>query len=78
MKVKSKRLICFILIIYNVSLCLGIPVAASEAALPETAEVLSENVEVGSRFLELFFGEGEKKKESVSLLPGGNVFGVKM
>lgn len=76
MKVKSKRLICFILIIYNVILCLGIPVAASEAALPETAEVLSENVEVGSRFLELFFGE--KQVEEISLLPGGGVFGVKI
>ena len=39
-------------------------------------EVLSDNVQVSSRLLELFFGkEGEKE---VTLCPGGDVFGVKI
>ena len=44
----------------------------------ECEPALSDNVEVGSRFLELLFGEKEEEKKPVSLLPGGGVFGVKI
>ena len=77
MKKKNMRLICFILIIYSLFSCFG-AIAYAEETLPESMEVLSDNVEVGSRFLELFFGEKDKKGENVSLLPGGGVFGVKI
>jgi len=76
MKVKSKRLIGFILIIYNLVFCFGIPTVAKDLVESETIEVLSDDVELGSRFFELFFGE--QKKEEISLLPGGGVFGVKI
>ncbi len=42
---------------------------------------LSENVEVGSRILELLFGKDDNKKsedKAISLVPGGGVFGVKI
>ena len=77
MKKKNMRLICFILIIYSLFSSFG-AIAYAEETLPESMEVLSDNVEVGSRFLELFFGEKDKKGENVSLLPGGGVFGVKI
>lgn len=78
MRIKSVRLICFILIIYNVILSVGLPIFADEVVIPEVTEALSDNVKVGSRFWELFFGEGEKESENISLLPGGGVFGVKI
>ena len=39
-------------------------------------EVLSDNVKVSSRLLELFFGKDEKSE--IKLCPGGDVFGVKI
>ena len=40
----------------------------------DDVEALSENVKVGSRFWELFFGSGEPKR----LIASGDVFGVKI
>lgn len=42
-----------------------------------TVATLADDVKVSSRFLELFLGKGEKKKE-LTLIPGGNIFGVKI
>ena len=67
------RLIGFILIIYTL-LCQTVLISSAE----EYAPVLSEDVEVGSRFWELFFGGENKEGEEISLLPGGGVFGVKI
>jgi stage IV sporulation protein B len=74
-KLKSGKLLCFILIIYSLVGCLNIRIFAQEQ-IEEMLPALSENVEVGSRFWELFFGENKEK--DVSLLPGGGVFGVKI
>ena len=46
--------------------------------ISEYEAVLSDNVEVSSRFLELFFGDKKDEKRSISLMPGGEVFGVKI
>ena len=43
----------------------------------ECIETISENVNIGSRFQELLFGEGKNKK-SIKLVPGGEIFGVKI
>lgn len=48
------------------------------ATAEEYAPALSDNVKVGSRFWELFFGEGSDSGEQVTLIPGGDVFGVKI
>ena len=47
--------------------------SASEEAVP----VVADDMKVSSRFLELLLGKGEKKK-TLSLIPGGNIFGVKI
>ena len=78
MKMKNARLISFILIIYSLLCGVSVVAYAEEAVIPECTEALSENVEVGSRFLDLFFGESSGKKENISLVPGGEVFGVKI
>lgn len=39
-------------------------------------DVISDNVQVGSRLWELLFGE--EKEDKVSLIPGGQVFGIKI
>ena len=70
---KVLKLLSFILIIYPL-VCCGTIISSAE----ETTPVLSENVEVGSRFWELFFGEEKADSEEISLLPGGGVFGVKI
>ena len=44
----------------------------------ESAPALSEDVQVGSRLFELFFGDKKKESEPVTLLPGGSVFGMKI
>ena len=72
-KNKHLRLLSFILIIYTL-LCQTAILSSAEETLP----VLSENVEVGSRFRELLFGKEEPSSEEVKLLLGGDVFGVKI
>ena len=79
MKMKiSMKALCFILTIYSL---LG-PLAASanepdNCACEECVPTLAEGVQVGSRFWELFFGEKDSDKE-IALIPGGQVFGVKI
>ena len=85
------RALSFILIIYTLLTPLSVAaVGASDASLAdkdssiqtdlceEYTPVLADGVEVGSRFWELFFGEGKKEDERITLLPGGEVFGVKI
>ena len=43
----------------------------------DAAETISDNVKVESRFYELLFGEG-KSKSTKKLIPGGEIFGVKI
>ena len=82
----SKRIMMkafsFILIIYTL---FGPCVTGVHAVEQESGSVVSEelvptladNVEVGSRLWELFFGGGDEEK-TVSLIPGGGIFGVKI
>ena len=82
---KITKAICFILTIYTL---LGTGAVAFAASGEQQAceidicddytPVLSDNVKVGSRFWELFFGEKEEKNEKIMLIPGGDVFGVKI
>ncbi len=83
------RGIAFILIIYTTLLPLSVRGYAAEeegAELTspyndtevESTPALADGVEVGSRFFELFFGDGKDKEESISLIPGGSVFGVRI
>ena len=83
---KITKAICFILTIYTLIgsgavafADSGVGYACEIDAAEECAPVLSENVKVGSRFWELFFGEQQKEKDdTVTLIPGGEVFGVKI
>lgn len=63
----------FILIIYT----LLIPTTAIASA-EECEAVLSDGVTVGSRFWELFFGEEKREDKQISLIPGGEVFGIRI
>ena len=76
MKTKNVRLICFILTIYSLLSLLGVT-ASAEVISADEVDALSDNVEIGSRFFDLFFGE-EREEKSISLIPGGGVFGVKI
>ena len=88
MKNKTRmKALCFILTIYTFMAGFTFVVSAekttnaddeSDAYLYENCvPTLAENVEVGSRFYELFFGKGEKK-ERISLIAGGDVFGIRI
>ena len=90
-KILAIKAFCFILIIYTLLVPTGLSVfgyesiSSEEAVLSEKqayvveeyVPVLADNVQVGSRFWELFFGEKDSDKE-IALIPGGQVFGVKI
>ena len=59
---------------YIISSSSGAEAAFYKADSIATAEALSDNVKVGSRFWELFFG----KEETKSLVASGDIFGIKM
>ena len=59
---------------YIISSSSGVEAAFYKADSIATAEALSDNVKVGSRFWELFFG----KEETKSLVASGDIFGIKM
>ena len=82
---------CFILIIYTL-LC-PLVVSAAEGSLGSDGEMcgradtpvaqdaiptIADGVQVGSRFWELFFGESKQPEEQITLIPGGEIFGVKI
>ena len=73
---KSKKLtkaFCLVFTIY-----IMFTSAHLTATAEEYAPALSDNVKVGSRFWELFFGEGSNNNEQITLIPGGEVFGVRI
>lgn len=77
---KKGGLAVFLLIIYTLFSSLSVTASATEAALEKTDSVsaLSEDVVVGSRLYELFFGKESKKQAELTLIPGGEVFGIRM
>ena len=77
------KALSFILLIYTILAPTSIFVGAEESieleTLPdESVLTLADGVEVGSRFWELFFGEKKKTDEKITLLIGGDIFGVKI
>ncbi len=76
------KALCFIL---NIYILLGGFAMISSAEEPldneaseECAPAIADDVKVGSRFLELFFGREEEKNEPEALIVGGGVFGMKI
>jgi stage IV sporulation protein B len=88
-KIKFRRL-SFLILIYTLLISGSAHCYASEINVPtvqgeesdfssESAETLSDNVQVSSRLWELIFGEKKADaKESRLVAIGGNVFGIKM
>ena len=76
---KKRRALSFLLIIYTLFSSLSLGAYASEAVeFEETVPTLADDVVVGSRLYELFFGKDKAGQKQVSLMPGGEVFGVKI
>ena len=84
---RKRRTASFLLCIYMLSAFLSVSALAEEAdngsicfaAVSESelsVDALSDDVVVGSRLYDLFFKE--EKREVRSLIPGGEVFGIKM
>ena len=61
---------------HNVS-CEAIEIT-SESQTVECAALKDEEVRIGSRLMELFFGKNEAKGDTVLLIPGGSIFGAKI
>ncbi len=77
-----KRTACFVLSLYTFLSAFGFSASAEEIyaindECCEAAPALSDNVKVGSRLYELFFGS-DKREDKTSLVVGGEVFGVKI
>ncbi len=77
------KALCFILTIYTLAsptviLACSADEPTEESYCEECAPALSEGIEVGSRFWELFFGNDKKEEKEITLIPGGEVFGVKI
>lgn len=73
-KITALRLVSFIIIIYTIFSTMWVAASAEE-----TVPVIATDVQVGSRLWELFFDNNDRpKEESITLLPGGAVFGVKI
>ncbi len=81
---KIKKIISALILalsLYTLLFALSSSAKAPEAladtpALSECAPAMSDNIKVDSRLRELFFGN--EKHSSASLVPGGNVFGIKI
>lgn len=90
-KILVIKAFCLVLIIYTLLVPMGLSVFGYESLSTEEASlsekqayvveeyvpVLADNVQVGSRFWELFFSDKDSDKE-IALIPGGQVFGVKI
>ncbi len=72
-KRKMLRLFSFIIIIYTLLHTTWISASAEECV-----PAIADDVQVGSRLWELFFGEEDGAEQSISLIPGGGIFGVKI
>ena len=85
---KGRVILSFLLAVYTFLLPIAVSAdaASSTAVEPTDTElqnsdavaVLADDVQVGSRIWELFFGSGKKNRTDIMLCPGGDVFGVKM
>ena len=84
-KLSFMKAVCLILTIYTLLLSVptvtlaaeemgGTDFESDESAVP----TLADNVKVGSRLWELFFGEGGRTEETPTLVPGGEIFGMKI
>lgn len=86
MRLGIKRISLFLLIIYSISSLLGISSSALEdvdsvpAMSSEYECGLYDNndVNVSSRIYELLFGKNKKSGEPMYLIPGGDVFGIRI
>jgi stage IV sporulation protein B len=89
----TKRISLFFIFIYIFSLLFSVSVNAlfTENALPafatvsdsdseytETSVKARDDVEISSRIYELFFGKQKGKQETLYLIPGGDVFGIRI
>ncbi len=81
-KTNFKKALCLILTIYTLLIA---PISSGAEELScqsfsseEASPALSENVKLASRFWELFFGSKEQSGRKALLVPGGEVFGVKI
>ncbi len=87
MKTKRCRVALCLFFIFAVALGSSVEISACENDgycsatsfydTEECVETLSDNVKVESRFYELLFGDG-KSKNALKLVPGGEIFGVKI
>ena len=82
-KYNAMKALCLILIIYTLLFALPISSLATEynpalSVEEEASYALSNNVKVGSRIWELLFGDKRNADEACQLVPGGQVFGMKI
>lgn len=54
------------------------PVSEGEDVYTETSASVRDDVRISSRIYELLFGKNENKQETLYLIPGGDVFGIKI
>ena len=80
---KIKKTALMFLIIYTVSVfsahrCFAAGDTADEAFVPLNIADDGGEVTVSSRFMELLFGKEKKEEKEILLIPGGDVFGIKI
>ncbi len=77
---KSKKIIYALTMSLTLFTLLS-PIKTMAQNINENAEIteyaLSDNIKVDSRIRELFFGKSQNTNETLSLIPGGCVFGIK-
>ena len=89
----TKRISLLLILIYIFSLLLNIsagafydsgeltafaPISDEEEIYTETSASVRDDIRISSRIYELLFGKSENKKETLYLIPGGDVFGIKI
>ncbi len=74
---KSRKSAIFILFIYIFSLTLR-GYSFAEEIYEETSLSVKEDINVSSRFIELLFGKSKEKEKELKLIPGGEVFGIRI
>ena len=89
----TKRISLLLILIYIFSLLLNTsagafydsgevtsfaPISYEEEIYTEASASVRDDVRISSRIYELLFGKSENKKETLYLIPGGDVFGIKI
>lgn len=89
----TKRISLLLILIYIFSLLLNTsagafydsgevtsfaPISDEEEIYTEASASVRDDVRISSRIYELLFGKSENKKETLYLIPGGDVFGIKI